>query len=321
MLIDKYGREINYLRVSVTERCNFRCLYCMPTTPFSWKPKENLLSFEELFMFLKVAIDRGIEKIRITGGEPTLREDLDKFINMISSYNSDIDLAMTTNAYFLDKLAKPLKVAGLKRLNISIDTLIEEKAKKIAQKSVLPKVIKGINTALDLGFEVKLNTVPIKNINDNEICDLIEYAKELGVKIRFIEYMENTQADQSIQGLKSDDILKIIAEKYEFSKPKDDKMSPARYYDLKDGHSFGIIEPHKEDFCGSCNRIRLTAEGLLVPCLYFKEALSIKDALREDNIDKAMEILDEVLRNKPEKNNWSLEANEISTRSFNETGG
>ncbi len=321
MLIDKYGREINYLRVSVTERCNFRCLYCMPTTPFSWKPKENLLSFEELFMFLKVAIDRGIEKIRITGGEPTLREDLDKFINMISSYNSDIDLAMTTNAYFLDKLAKPLKVAGLKRLNISIDTLIEEKAKKIAQKSVLPKVLKGIKTSLDLGFEVKLNTVPIKGINDNEICDLIEYAKELGVKIRFIEYMENTQADQKIEGLKSDDILNIIKKKYEFSQPKDDKMSPARYYDLKGGHSFGIIEPHKEDFCGSCNRIRLTAEGLLVPCLYFKEALSIKEALREDNIDKAMEILDEVLRNKPEKNNWNLEDNEISARAFNETGG
>jgi len=320
MLIDKYGREINYLRVSVTERCNFRCLYCMPTTPFSWKPKENLLSFEELFMFLKVAIDRGIEKIRITGGEPTLREDLDKFINMISSYNSDIDLAMTTNAYFLDKLAKPLKDAGLKRLNISLDTLIEEKAKKISQKSVLPKVMKGIHKALDLGFEVKLNTVPLKGINDNEICDLIEFSKELGVKVRFIEFMENSHADKKIQGLKSDEILEIVKKNYTVKEPTKDASSPARYYDIGN-HSFGIIEPHKEDFCGSCNRIRLTAEGMLVPCLYFKEALSIKEALRDDNIDKAMEILDEVLRNKPEKNNWNIEENEISSRAFYETGG
>ena len=306
MLIDKYNREINYLRVSVTERCNFRCLYCMPNTPFSWKPKENLLSFEELFMFLKVAIDRGIEKIRITGGEPTLRENLDKFIHMISSYNSDIDLAMTTNAYFLD--------------NISLDTLIEEKAKKISQKSVLPKVLKGINRALDLGFEIKLNTVPIKGINDNEICDLIEFSKELGVKVRFIEFMENSHADQKIQGLKANEILDIIKNNYTVSSPVQDTKSPARYYNIKN-HSFGIIEPHKEDFCGNCNRIRLTAEGMLVPCLYFKEALSIKEALKENNINKAMEILDEVLRNKPEKNNWNLQDNEISSRAFYETGG
>jgi cyclic pyranopterin phosphate synthase len=292
----------------------------MPNTPFSWVPKENLLSFEELFMFLKVAIDRGIEKIRITGGEPTLRADLDKFIHMISSYNSDLDLAMTTNAYFLDKLAKPLKEAGLKRLNISIDTLIAEKAKKISQKSVLPKVLKGIYKALDLGFEIKLNTVPIKGINDDEICDLIEFSKKLGVKVRFIEFMENSHADQTIKGLKADEILNIIKKSYTITDPIKDINSPARYYDIGN-HSFGIIEPHKEDFCGSCNRIRLTAEGMLVPCLYFKEALSIKEALRENNINKAMGILDEVLQNKPEKNNWSLEKNEVSNRAFYETGG
>ncbi len=134
MLIDGHGRVVNYLRVSVTERCNFRCQYCMPEKPFSWTPKENLLSFEELFLFIKVAIDEGVNKIRITGGEPLLREDLDKFISMIHNYKSDIDLAITTNGYLLESIAKRLKDAGLKRLNISLDSLKREVAQKICSK-------------------------------------------------------------------------------------------------------------------------------------------------------------------------------------------
>ncbi|SQA68948.1 molybdenum cofactor biosynthesis protein A [Campylobacter jejuni] len=134
MLIDQFGRKINYLRISVTQRCNFRCLYCMPKIPFDYQPKENLLSFEELFLFVKAAIDEGIEKIRITGGEPLLRKDLSIFIKMISDYKSDIDLAITTNGFLLKDFAKDLKNAGLKRLNISLDTLDHKKAKTLAQK-------------------------------------------------------------------------------------------------------------------------------------------------------------------------------------------
>ncbi|MFA6550862.1 MAG: radical SAM protein, partial [Candidatus Gracilibacteria bacterium] len=141
MLIDSYGRTVDYLRVSVTERCNFRCQYCMPEKPFSWVPKENLLSFEELFEFIKVSIDEGVKKIRITGGEPLLREDLDKFVKMIHDYRNDIDLAMTTNAYLLKGAAQKLYDAGLRRINVSIDSLIPDVAEKIAKKDVLSHVL------------------------------------------------------------------------------------------------------------------------------------------------------------------------------------
>ncbi|MFK0448806.1 radical SAM protein [Campylobacter jejuni] len=159
MLIDQFGRKINYLRISVTQRCNFRCLYCMPKIPFDYQPKENLLSFEELFLFVKAAIDEGIEKIRITGGEPLLRKDLSIFIKMISDYKSDIDLAITTNGFLLKDFAKDLKNAGLKRLNISLDTLDHKKAKTLAQKDVLDSVLSGIDEALNLDLKVKLNAL------------------------------------------------------------------------------------------------------------------------------------------------------------------
>jgi GTP 3',8-cyclase len=139
MLIDGFGRRHDYLRVSVTERCNFRCQYCMPEKPFSWVPKENLLSYEDLFKFIKVGIDEGIKKVRVTGGEPLLRENLDYFIKLISDYKSDIDLALTTNGFLLPQMAQKLKDAGLKRINISLDTLSKERAEKIAQKDVLAK--------------------------------------------------------------------------------------------------------------------------------------------------------------------------------------
>jgi len=148
MLVDGHGRHVNYLRISVTERCNFRCQYCMPEKPFSWVPKENLLTFEELFMFVKVAIDEGVNKIRITGGEPLLRENLDTFIKTISDYRPNIDLALTTNGYLLPQTAKRLKDAGLKRLNISLDSLKSDVAAKIAGKDVLAQVLEGINEAI-----------------------------------------------------------------------------------------------------------------------------------------------------------------------------
>ncbi|MEO1953432.1 MAG: radical SAM protein, partial [Campylobacterales bacterium] len=175
MLVDSYDRVVDYLRVSVTERCNFRCQYCMPEKPFSWVPKENLLTFEELFEFMKVAIDEGVKKIRITGGEPLLREDLDKFIGMIYNYEPSIDLAMTTNAYLLKPTAQKLKDAGLKRINVSIDTLKPEVAQKIAQKDVLQNVLDGVEEARKVGLKVKVNMVPMKGMNADEILDVLEY--------------------------------------------------------------------------------------------------------------------------------------------------
>ncbi|EAH5231001.1 GTP 3',8-cyclase MoaA [Campylobacter coli] len=320
MLIDQFGRKINYLRISVTQRCNFRCLYCMPKIPFNHQPKENLLSFEELFLFVKVAIDEGIEKIRITGGEPLLRKDLSVFIKMINDYKKDLDLAITTNGFLLKDFAKDLKDAGLKRLNISLDTLESKKAKILAQKNVLDSVLAGIDEALSVGLKVKLNTVVLKGLNDDELIPLLEFAKSKNIQIRFIEFMENIHAYGKLQGLKRDEIIQILSQKYQVKLIKKAEKAPVSIYSA-DGYEFGIIDPHSHEFCDSCNRIRLSAEGLLIPCLYFDEALSIKEAVRKGDINAAANILQEVLRNKPEKNRWSVVDNETSSRAFYQTGG
>lgn len=324
MLIDGHGRRVNYLRVSVTERCNFRCQYCMPEKPFSWVPRENLLSFEELFLFMKVAMDEGVDKIRITGGEPLLREDLDKFISMIHDYKPDIDLALTTNGYLLPQTAQRLKDAGLKRLNISLDSLKPEVAKEIAQKDVLVQVLKGIDKALEVGLGVKINMVPLKGINDDEILDIIAYCRDRDIKVRFIEYMENRHANESLRGMHGKEILGRVKEGHTIRALGREGASPSFNYMLDDKYEFGLIDPHKHDFCESCNRIRLTAEGNLIPCLYFDEALSIAKAVKDGDIDSASQVLAKVLRDKPKENRWNeFDPNDedISARAFYETGG
>lgn len=294
----------------------------MPDKPFSWVPKENLLSFEELFGFVRAAIDEGITKIRITGGEPTLREDLDKFLAMIYGYKADMDIAMTTNGFLLSQCADKLAKAGLKRINVSLDSLRPEVAKQIAGgKDVLPQVLKGIDAALAAGLRVKLNTVPLKGVNDDELLDIMEYAKERKVMLRFIEFMENSHAAKGAVGLNSDEILSIIRQKYEIEEVQKEFSSPAKLYRTNDRYMFGVIEPHKEDFCDSCNRLRLTAEGYLIPCLYFDEALSIKDALKAGDIPAAIEIFKQVIKDKPQKNRWGGEDAEMSGRAFYMTGG
>ena len=323
MLIDGFGRKHDYLRVSVTERCNFRCQYCMPEKPFSWVPKENLLSYEDLFKFIKVSIDEGITKVRITGGEPLLREGLDQFIKMIYDYKNDLDLALTTNGFLLPKVAQKLKDAGLKRINISLDSMTAATAAKIAQKDVLETVLEGIQAADDAGLKIKINCVPIKGINDVDVIEVLDFCKSKGYTVRFIEFMENQHAKDGAKGLNSDEIKAIVSQKYpNFKAVPRDTSSPAQYYELEDGFQFGIIEPHKDDFCTACNRIRLTAEGFLIPCLYFEDAMSIKDAIQSNNIDEAAAILKKVLAGKPEKNKWSSkDDNEVSSRAFYQTGG
>jgi cyclic pyranopterin phosphate synthase len=294
----------------------------MPEKPFSWAPKENLLSFDELFKFIKVAIDEGVNKIRITGGEPLVREDLDRFIELISSYKSDIDLALTTNGFMLADVAQKLKDAGLKRINISLDSLKPAVAAQIAQKNVLSGVLGGIEKALEVGLGVKINMVPLWGINDGEILDILEYARERNITVRYIEYMENIHANSDIKGLSGKEILSAIKQKYNIKKVGRVKNSPSFHYEIEEnGYRFGLIDPHKHDFCEDCNRIRLTAEGHLIPCLYFDEAQSIAEAVRENNIEKAADILKDVLANKPKENRWQEEDSEGSNRAFYQTGG
>jgi cyclic pyranopterin phosphate synthase len=271
-----------------------------------------------MFEFIKVAIDEGITKIRLPGGAPLLRAGLDGFVKMIHNYAPDIDLAITTNAFLLEETAQALKDAGLKRLNISLDSLKPEVAQQIAQKDVLAKVLRGIDKAQSLGLGIKINCVPLKDINDGELIDLLEHCKNKGYEIRFIEYMENSHANVK-QGLNSQEIQNIIKQKYNFIKGERVGSSPSQDYFLEDGYKFGIIEPHLDEFCSDCNRIRITAEGFLIPCLYFEDALSIRDAIKEKDIKEASNILKKVLQNKPEKNKWGEENQ--SDRAFYETGG
>ncbi|MEO1941397.1 MAG: GTP 3',8-cyclase MoaA, partial [Campylobacterales bacterium] len=283
MLIDRFGRKVEYIRVSITSRCNFRCLYCMPNTPFDLEPREELLSFEELFQFLKIAIDEGVRKVRFTGGEPLLRRDIEKLIQMVRNYSPELELTMTTNGYYLSEFAEKLKKAGMDRVNISLDSLSPAKAEKIAQREVLSRVLAGIDRALEVGLGVKLNSVIMAGINSDEVVKLLEFAREKGVVIRFIEFMENSFAYPGLKGFPAEEILKEIGRKYRFRElPRD--SSPARYFQLPDGYKFGIIEPHKEDFCKNCNRIRVTADGWLIPCLYFEDAQSIKTPLRRGDL-------------------------------------
>ncbi|QKF81030.1 GTP 3',8'-cyclase [Halarcobacter ebronensis] len=292
----------------------------MPEKPFSWVPREELLSYEELFEFVKVAIDEGIRKVRITGGEPLLREGLDNFVKMIAEYKDGIDLALTTNGYLLPQVADKLAKAGLKRINVSLDSLKEEVAEKIAQKNVLKKVLEGIQAADDAGLKIKINCVPMRGVNDKELVDLIEFCRKREYPIRFIEFMENEHAHSGAKGYTSEQIQEIIGKDYKFKKVERTGSSPSQDYEMEDGYVFGIIEPHKDDFCATCNRIRLTASGVLIPCLYFEDAQSIKEAIKNKDIKKAVEILKDVLAKKPEKNRWS-EDSKISSRAFYETGG
>ncbi len=295
----------------------------MPETPFSWAPKENLLSFDELFKFIKIAIDQGVNKIRITGGEPLLRENLDYFIKLIHDYKPSIDLALTTNGFLLPESAQRLKDAGLKRLNISLDSLKPAVAAQIAQKNVLAKVLSGIEKALEVGLKVKINMVPLKGINDSEILDILEYARQRGIRVRFIEYMENSHASSEIQGMHGREILELVKKRYTIHKIGRQESSPSFNYEIEEnGYIFGLIDPHKHDFCEDCNRIRLTAEGHLIPCLYFDEAQSIAEAVKSNDIDKAAAILGNVLENKPKENRWGNDEDENdSNRAFYQTGG
>lgn len=239
---------------------------------------------------------------------------------MIKAYKADIDLGLTSNGFLLKDFAEALWDAGLGRINISLDTLDAKKAKILAQKDVLPSVLAGIEEAERLGFKIKLNTVALKSLNEDELTALLDFARRKNIQIRFIEFMENIHAHRALKSLKKDEIIQILSQKYPITPIQKATKSPASLYDAG-GYEFGIIDPHSDAFCTTCNRLRLSAEGLLILCLYHDEALSIKGVMQKRNLSKALEILMRVLQNKPEKNAWREVGNEISRRAFYQTGG
>ncbi|MCQ2844020.1 GTP 3',8-cyclase MoaA [Helicobacter pylori] len=321
MLVDSFNRVIDYIRVSVTKQCNFRCQYCMPATPLNFFDDEELLPLDNVLEFLKIAIDEGVKKIRITGGEPLLRKGLDEFIAKLHAYNKEVALVLSTNGFLLKKMAKDLKNAGLSRVNVSLDSLKSDRVLKISQKDALKNTLEGIEESLKVGLKLKLNTVVIKSVNDDEILELLEYAKNRSIQIRYIEFMENTHAKSLVKGLKEEEILDLIAQKYKIIETENPKKGSSKIYMLENGYQFGIIAPHSDDFCQSCNRIRLASDGKICPCLYYQDAIDAKEAIINKDIKNIKRLLKQSVINKPEKNMWNDKNSKTPTRAFYYTGG
>ncbi|WP_139548177.1 GTP 3',8-cyclase MoaA [Helicobacter pylori] len=321
MLVDSFNRVIDYIRVSVTKQCNFRCQYCMPATPLDFFDGEELLPLDNVLEFLKIAIDEGVKKIRITGGEPLLRKGLDEFIAKLHAYNKEVALVLSTNGFLLKKMAKDLKNAGLVQVNVSLDSLKSDRVLKISQKDALKNTLEGIEESLKAGLKLKLNTVVIKSVNDDEILELLEYAKNRSIQIRYIEFMENTHAKSLVKGLKEREILDLIAQKYQIIAAEKPKQGSSKIYTLENGYQFGIIAPHSDDFCQSCNRIRLASDGKICPCLYYQDAIDAKEAIMNKDIKNIKRLLKQSVINKPEKNMWNDKNSETPTRAFYYTGG
>ncbi|WP_187856855.1 GTP 3',8-cyclase MoaA [Helicobacter pylori] len=321
MLVDSFNRVIDYIRVSVTKQCNFRCQYCMPATPLDFFDGEELLPLDNVLEFLKIAIDEGVKKIRITGGEPLLRKGLDEFIAKLHAYNKEVALVLSTNGFLLKKMAKDLKKAGLSRVNVSLDSLKSDRVLKISQKDALKNTLEGIEESLKVGLKLKLNTVVIKSVNDDEILELLEYAKNRHIQIRYIEFMENTHAKSLVKGLKEEEILDLIAQKYKIMGMEKPKQGSSKIYTLENGYQFGIIAPHSDDFCQSCNRIRLASDGKICPCLYYQDAIDAKEAIINKDTKNIKRLLKQSVINKPEKNMWNDKNSETPTRAFYYTGG
>lgn len=302
---DELGRNINYLRISVTDRCNLRCRYCMPEEGIEKKFHIDMLTLEEIFEVVKVSAGMGTDKIRITGGEPLVRKGLPGLIEKITALDSIKDLALTTNGVLLKKLAYDLKKAGLKRINISLDTMDEKKYEYITRGGKVEDVLEGIEEAMKVGLKpIKINIVLARGFNEDEIGDFIRLTQDSDIDVRFIELMPLGHA----ASFASEHYLSnsAVLESYKELKPveAEDKSSPATYYKLHGAKgSVGLINPISHKFCSNCNRLRLTADGKLKPCLHSDMEIDVKGILRDSTIDdknKALrEAIAEAIKAKP----------------------
>jgi GTP 3',8-cyclase len=294
MLQDTHNRVISYLRISVTERCNFRCVYCMPAEGVALAPKHQVLTFEEIARVARVGAALGLTKIRLTGGEPTVRADLPTLVRMLAASPSVREISMTTNAARLDELAQPLRDAGLTRINVSLDTLRPDRAREIARRDVLDDVLRGIDAAIEAGFgALKFNAVVMRGVNDDELCDLVEYAHARGGQMRFIEYMPMGTArhDSHNHTVTAREMLDRLRPRFDLvredARDGADPHDPARgWVCRRTGARVGFITSISEHFCDACNRMRLTAEGGLRPCLHQDAEVDVRAVLRGGGSDE-----------------------------------
>lgn len=289
-LIDRFGRVHDNLRLSVTDRCNIRCFYCMPEEGIQFQPRQEILSFEEIARFAEVAASLGITKLRITGGEPLVRRDLPDLVRMLARIPGIKDIALTTNAVLLADLARPLRDAGLSRLNIHLDTLNPERFHQITRRNDFERVLLGIDAAQQAGFPVKLNAVAVKGLIEDDIIPLARFGRERGIEVRYIEFMPlDSQGIWDRSGvLTADEILSILTAGIGplDEVPDRDPRAPATEFAFRDGIGrIGFIASVSKPFCGNCNRIRLTADGHIRYCLFAVEETEVKSLLRSGASD------------------------------------
>jgi cyclic pyranopterin phosphate synthase len=282
--VDRFARPLRNLRISVTDRCNLRCRYCMPEAEYVWLPRASILTFEELDRLAGVFTGLGVSKIRLTGGEPLLRHDLPTLVSLLARRDGVRDLALTTNGVLLARAAEQLRAAGLRRVTVSLDTLRPERMQEFARSRRHGDVLAGIDAALAVGFSgLKLNSVVIRGYNDDEVTDLLEFARGRSAEARFIEYMDVGGATgwSMEQVVSQREILETVARRYGPVVPLvDDAWTPAERFALRDGTVFGVIASTTAPFCRTCDRGRLTADGTFLLCLYGEEGLDLRELLR-----------------------------------------
>ncbi len=304
--LDLHQRPLRNLRISVTDRCNLRCSYCMPEESYVWLPRKDILDFEELSTLVDCFTDLGVDKVRLTGGEPLLRQGLDRFVGMLAGKPAIRDLALTTNGILLADQAADLAAAGLHRLTVSLDSLRPERFKELTRRDELAAVLAGIAAADAAGFRpLKIDTVVMRGVNDDELCDLIDYARPLQAEVRFIEYMDVGGATRwSIDRVVTrQQILALLERRYGAVTALDsDPAAPADRYALADGTSFGIISSTSQPFCSACDRARLTADGMWYLCLYAKIGTDLRSALRRGSSrEEIAALLDRIWRRRDDR--------------------
>ena len=328
-LIDQFSRHINYLRLSVTDRCDLRCVYCMKEK-MTFLPKSEILTLEELERLCDNFIEMGVKKIRITGGEPLVRKDIIKLIKKINSKKNHTgleEITLTTNGTLLKYYAKDLKLNGINRINVSLDTINNKKYNEITRFGNLNKVIEGIKEAIKNNIKIKINTVAIKNFNENELEELIIWANKLNIDITFIEVMpmEETDTSRHLQFISLEKVYQNLNKKFFFTKSNKNTGGPAVYYNGKNiSNTIGFITPITNNFCASCNRIRITSTGKLFMCLGQNDHIDFREILRKDFSDNYIkEKISLAMKIKPKRHDFLIEekTKPYVKRHMNVTGG
>jgi cyclic pyranopterin phosphate synthase len=321
-LVDRHSRRIEYLRVSVTDRCNLRCIYCMPheRKPIEFK---HILSYEEIIRIVRIAAGLGIKRVRLTGGEPLMRRNILYLVRKIAEINAIEDLSLTTNGVLLEDMADDLRQAGLKRVNISLDSLNPERYREITQGGDINRVLRGIEKAREVGLKpVKLNVVVVKGINHDEVLDFAKLTLKEDIHIRFIEFMPGRHNEwDSARVVTIKEIRSCLEDVYEMEPVVVDTSGPARHWRIKGARGLiGFISPLSEHFCHECNRLRITSDGKLRPCLFSPEEIDLKAALRNGSTDQQIkDLLVKAILKKPE-GHYSLDE-DLITRPMSEIGG